>query len=69
MITVTSLRQISFSQAQLRATDGIQRVMAHNQASLVGIILSPHVMSVSRFQHIPKTMVLHKQDSAQCKNV
>jgi hypothetical protein len=32
--------------------------MAHTQASLVGIILSPHAMSVSRFQYIPKTMIL-----------
>ena len=60
IITVTSLRrQISLNQhTMLRATHRIQRVMAHTQASLMGIILSPHAMSVSRFQNIPKTVIL-----------
>jgi hypothetical protein len=44
----------------LRASHGIQRVMAHTQAALADIILSTHVMSVSRFQNIPKPMVLEK---------
>lgn len=58
MITVTSLRQISLNHPTLRATHRIQRVLAHTQASLVGIIPIPHAMSVSRFQNIIKTMVL-----------
>jgi hypothetical protein len=44
----------------LRVSHGIQRIMAHTQASLADIILSPHIMSVSRFQNIPKTVVLQK---------
>jgi len=33
--------------------------MAHAQASLVGVILSSQIMTVSRFQNVPETMILH----------
>jgi hypothetical protein len=49
----------------LRASHGIQRIMAHTQASLADIILSSHMMSVSRFQNIPQTMVLQYLLSTQ----
>jgi len=53
----------------LRAGRMIQRSMAHAQASLVGVILSSKIMSVSRFQNVPETMILHKTNLASFKEV
>jgi len=41
--------------------------MAHAQASLVGVILSPQIVTVSRFQNIPKAMVLQKPKLSNLK--
>jgi len=43
--------------------------MAHTQTSLVGIILEPEIMSVSRLHNIPKTMILKKQPRLSAQHV
>lgn len=43
----------------LRAGRRIQRRMVHARASLVGVILPSQIMTVSRFQNVPETMILH----------
>jgi hypothetical protein len=39
--------------------------MAHAQASLVGVILPPQIVTMSRFQNVPKAMVLQKPKNQQ----
>jgi hypothetical protein len=39
--------------------------MAHAQAGLVGVILSPQIVTMSRFQNIPQAMVLQKSKTQQ----
>jgi hypothetical protein len=39
--------------------------MADAQASLVGVILSPKIVTMSRFHNIPKAMVLQKPKTQQ----
>ena len=43
--------------------------MVHAQASLVGIVLSSQIMTVSRFQNVPKAMILHRPILASFKKV
>ena len=39
--------------------------MAHAQAGLVRVILSPKIVTMSRFQNIPKAMILQKKKPQQ----
>ena len=43
--------------------------MAHAQASLLGIVLSSQIVTVSRFQGVPKTMILQRPNLASFGNI